>query len=784
MSNTSPFTFARGNAKKLASLPLYGLGKLASLVVPRRANLWAFGSGAGIAEGALALYREVRVTKPEITTVWLIANDAEPAHASALGVASVRRASWRGFWLTLRASTVVVTHGFGDVNRFGVFGAFVVQLWHGIPLKKLHLDTDVTVATTRGLGSLLKRMYRSGGDAISLFVVASEPIGDRVRSAFGLRPATIAAIGDPRDDALLNADPLVSRTTVLDMLGLTGTQARLVLYAPTWRDGEADPAVPNAGEWEALTRWAASVDVHLIVRAHPLGLGEYERGVSDRVHLLSAQQCSDITPLLGAFDALITDYSSIAFDYALTGGPIVWFAPDLEQYEASRGFYEPYDAVTEGQFVRTWEEVRTETSAVLMNSAILAASQARTKRLAERLFEHRDGKSSQRVLSEILVRRGLVHPLTGERSDTHTTTVYFESFYGRQVTCNPLALDAEIARVAPDARRFWGVQSVFTEVPEGAIRVIVGTPHAQQARAHADLIIVNDWLRKDFRPTKQQTVVQTWHGTMLKKLALERSPVSLRTRIATLRESRKWNILLSQNEHCTTHLRSSYGYHGPIWQVGYPRNDELRTLTQSQAKKRLGIKAHMRVLAYAPTWREADAGLVDLLDVAEFAKRLPNDWVLLVRGHTRTHEFGSYPELKHRLIDVSNWSNVNDVIAASDLFVTDYSSLMFDASVANIPMAFYVPDLEPYRDRERGFTFDFERDAPGPLLETPDALLDTLEHLESLRADYVTKYAAWRERFNPHDDGRAAERVVNRLLTEGMLTTAQTDPRTAAATRA
>lgn len=772
MTNSSAFTFAKGNAQKLVSLPIYALGKLASLIVPRSANLWVFGSGAGIAEGALALYREVRHTQPEITPVWLVSSQRQRDDALAHKIPWAERSSWRGFWLTLRASTIVVTHGFGDVNRFGVFGGFVVQLWHGIPLKKLHLDTEVTVKTQRGFSSLLTGMYRAGGNAITLFVVSSEAVGERIRTAFGVRRSAIAPIGDPRDDELVHADPLRSRETVLDMINLSATDATLVLFAPTWRDGDIDPAVPSESQWQALNTWAESVDAHLIVRSHPLGVGAYEHGISDRIHLLTAEQCPDITPLLKAFDVLITDYSSIAFDYSLTGKPILWFAPDLQQYEASRGLYEPYASVTEGEFADTWDDVVTGLNSLGTDPAAAGAARARTARLAERLFAFRDGKASRRVLDEILARRDHNAIAANGANVRSSTTVYFESFYGRQVSCNPLAIDAQIARVAPDARRFWAVESVLTDVPEGAIRVLVGTPQARNVRAQADIVVVNDWLRKDFRPTQRQTVIQTWHGTMLKKLALERPHVSLRTRLATLRESRKWSVLLSQNEHCTKHLRSSYGYHGPIWQVGYPRNDELVRLTRSAAKKRLGIKSNMRVLAYAPTWRDGQHGLVDLLDVADFAKRLPDDWVLLVRGHTRTHEFGGYPELKHKLIDVSSWPNVNEVIAASDLFVTDYSSLMFDVSVAEIPMAFYVPDLQQYRDRERGFTFDFEQDAPAPLLTTPEQLLATVENLATVRAEFAKKYAAWRKRFNPHDDGAAAERVVQRLLDDGTLVTA------------
>lgn len=782
MSNTSTFSFAAGNAQKILTLPVYGLGKLASLIVPRDPKRWVFGCGAGIGEGALPLYRQVQRTLPDARLTWIVSSDTQQRDAEAAGLHWVRRGSWRGFWQTLRASTIVVTHGFGDVNRFAVFGAFVVQLWHGIPLKKLHLDTEVTLTTRRGLGGLLRRMYRSGGKSISMFVAASEMVGARLQTAFGLRDGVIAPIGDPRDDALIASNSQDSRAAVLRALGVSDDGARLVLYAPTWRDGMSDPAVPNAEEWAAIEQWAQRHDVRLIVRAHPLGVGSYERKGAQRVHLLGTQQVGDVTPLLAAFDLVVTDYSSIAFDYSLLGKPIVWFAPDLEQYERDRGFYEPYESVTEGVFARTWPEALEHLTEALSKGGA-AASAERSTRLASRLFAHSDGKSAQRVLDEVLGRRSermrsvdraAVRSASRDAAistgpEPTTSTVFFESFYGRQVSCNPLALDAEIARVAPNITRYWSVADASMEVPEGAQAIVSGTPEWRQARSNADLLIINDWLRKDFVPGSHQRVLQTWHGTMLKKLALERSGVSLRTRFATMRESRKWDVLLSQNTHSTVHLRKSYAYRGPIWQVGYPRDDELVRLDRETAKKRLGISADMHVLAYAPTWRDASKTVVDLLDVVKFAKRLPDNWMLLVRGHTRTHEFGNYPELSDRLRDVSRWPNVNDVLAASDLFVTDYSSLMFDASVARIPMAFYAPDLERYRDEERGFTFDFDATAPGPIVRDRAALLKLVETLPEWTADYASRYDAWRQRFNPHDDGNAAKRVVERLFLDGYI---------------
>ena len=147
MPQIAPVTFAAGNARKLLALPAYGLGALASVVVPRRRDLWVFGSGPGIGEGALALYRTVKHENPALSLLWLARDDRDLATAAELGIPAVLKSSRRGLWATLRARVIVVTHGFGDANRYGLRGGFVVQLWHGIPLKLINLDSPATLRT-------------------------------------------------------------------------------------------------------------------------------------------------------------------------------------------------------------------------------------------------------------------------------------------------------------------------------------------------------------------------------------------------------------------------------------------------------------------------------------------------------------------------------------------------------------------------------------------------------------------------------------------------------------
>jgi CDP-glycerol glycerophosphotransferase len=157
------------------------------------------------------------------------------------------------------------------------------------------------------------------------------------------------------------------------------------------------------------------------------------------------------------------------------------------------------------------------------------------------------------------------------RTVEQADAVFFESFYGQNASCNPRAIDAQIARALPTTIRYWSVVDASVEVPDGAVAVIEGSTAWWNARATSRLLVVNDWLRKRWHKRPHQTVLQTWHGTMLKKIANDRPRHGLRATIATILEARRWDLLLAQNEHSERVLRRAYGYRGPIWQVGYPQ---------------------------------------------------------------------------------------------------------------------------------------------------------------------------------------------------------------------
>ncbi|MDX2377930.1 CDP-glycerol glycerophosphotransferase family protein [Microbacterium sp. LRZ72] len=350
--------------------------------------------------------------------------------------------------------------------------------------------------------------------------------------------------------------------------------------------------------------------------------------------------------------------------------------------------------------------------------------------------------------------------------DPLENAVFFESFYGRNISCNPRAIDAELARVAPGVTRYWSVVDLSVPVPEGAVPVIEGSPEWWRARGAARLLVVNDWLRRRFVRRPGQRVLQTWHGTPLKRLALHRPGFAPRRAVAVVREARRWDALLAQNPYSARVLKRAYAFLGrPVWVEGYPRNDVLVRGDGGRTRRQLGIGADERVLLYAPTWRDDREQIVDFVDPAVLAREA--DAVVLVRGHSRTLQPGE-DAVGPRVIDVTAFPDIALLLTAADALITDYSSVMFDFSVTGKPMYFLVPDLDHYRGQLRGFYFDLGERAPGPIVHSQSELVRALGD-EGLADLFAPRYEAWRRAFNAREDGHAAERVVARLLDQGFV---------------
>lgn len=405
----SAYSFASANLAKLASVPHYLWGAFRSSGVRRDPMLWVIGSDFGLSDGGWAFYQAASRLDPAPRLVWQVNGERQRAQAIAAGVAWVDRESGEGFELALRAGVIAVTHGLGDVNRYAQRGALIVQLWHGSPLKKLNLDSPSVLnlgAAGRipGMAALMRAMYKAGTKSISVFPVACPEFVTSMCTAFALSPKQVLSIGEPRGDQLFTGTPAELRArsralweqTIADL-----GDRRLILQAPTWRDGEVDPTIPSEADWARLEAFCERTDSVLVIRPHPKSVGDYHYS-SARVHVIDGSRQPEIMPLLWGVDVLVTDYSSILFDYSVTECPILYLAPDLEHYEATRGLYIDYtDICGPDGLLRTWDEVIARMDS-WTDPAAQAAEKALTRTTFDRFITHRDGLNSERTVARVL----------------------------------------------------------------------------------------------------------------------------------------------------------------------------------------------------------------------------------------------------------------------------------------------------------------------------------------------------------------------------------------------
>ena len=353
--------------------------------------------------------------------------------------------------------------------------------------------------------------------------------------------------------------------------------------------------------------------------------------------------------------------------------------------------------------------------------------------------------------------------------------VVYNSFNGR-FSDNPRAIYEELARRGGDWTHLWTAKPAGGPFPGDVTPIVPGTPEHARAVDDATYVVANVEMREHLSKRPGMVFLQTWHGTALKRIGYDNWYVHAHPEgfERDVEEYRRWDYLVSPNAFTSEVMLTAFrGFQGEILETGYPRNDILnspeREAVRARVRAELGIEDGRRVVLYAPTWRdnlyhEQGPGSFELaLDVDEVARRLGDDHVLLLRLHFLVAEAAAR---RHgdMVRDVSDHEDIRELYLAADALITDYSSCMFDFAITGKPLVFYTYDLAHYRDEMRGFYFDFESAAPGPLCGDMDELLSALEDERGVSRQFADRYASFRERFCSLDDGHAAARVVDRVF--------------------
>ncbi|MFB7216686.1 CDP-glycerol glycerophosphotransferase family protein [Streptomyces sp. NPDC056227] len=352
----------------------------------------------------------------------------------------------------------------------------------------------------------------------------------------------------------------------------------------------------------------------------------------------------------------------------------------------------------------------------------------------------------------------------------------YGAYWNRGVACNPAAIHAKACELAPHIRGVWVVSSRHRDRMEpGTPYVIEGSRAYWRAMATATYLINNSSFPGGFTKRPGQVYLQTHHGTPLKTMGLDQRAYPALTNGISFEKivahADQWDFSLSANPHTTEIWDRVYPSSYEHLNLGYPRNDIFFTATAAQRaeiRDRLSLAPGQTTLLYAPTHRDYRKDFVPRLDLERLARELGPDHVVLVRAH---YFYGRSARLHGaRVIDVTGHPSVEELCLASDVLITDYSSLMFDYACLDRPIISYAPDWAAYR-ASRGTYFDLlsgrPGDTPGAVATTEDELIEVFRSGAWRSARTTALRAAFRARFCPYDDGRAAERVVRRLFLDG-----------------
>lgn len=382
-------------------------------LVPKNPRLWVFGAMRGhlYCDNPRHLFEYVMAHHPSVRCIWLSLNMELVESIRDQGLEAYPAYSLRGGWLAARAGLAVicVTRA-QDLNPWAITKPTkTLQLWHGTPLKKILADDKKdhchpwvgSPPKKRGLFQLLnlaKQQYLwrlFPNESFELLTAPSPEVKQIFLHAFQIPDDRCIITGYPRTDALFR-DPVIPHQP----------DQRMAIYLPTWRGHQGSQADFFEFDVAAINARLAANNVVLYFRPHPLNKprAEFEAAIRRSSNLRVIDHL-DIYDILGSFNILITDFSSVYFDFLLLDRPIVFAPMGFNDYiTQDRELYYEYNSITPGPKAHSWDEL---VSVVLEELAQPDRYSKARRALRDRFNTYLDGNNCQRVTAAAFTLLGI-----------------------------------------------------------------------------------------------------------------------------------------------------------------------------------------------------------------------------------------------------------------------------------------------------------------------------------------------------------------------------------------
>lgn len=349
----------------------------------------------------------------------------------------------------------------------------------------------------------------------------------------------------------------------------------------------------------------------------------------------------------------------------------------------------------------------------------------------------------------------------------HKNEVFFMSF-GGTYSDNPRAISEALHAIRPNTKIFWAINDFAnTECFPDYVHLVKTNNIKQFNIISTSTVWVFNFYSK-YHKSKKQFYVQTWHGDRGFKKVLHDSGYMKKN--ATLLEEKNdyCNLAVAGSAFGEQQFRSAFRYKGEVLNLGTPRNDRLVNFNLDEInfiKKKLGITDE-KILLYAPTLRKNSTHTLQKAQnisieetLSELELKYNCNWICLIRCHPGVVGLSDIQYTK-KIINVSNYQDMAELLLVSDMLITDYSSSAGDFALLNRPIILYQSDIQEYQKRDRTFCFSM-KDSPYYIAKTQDELMKIIENLSAEKiksnCEEILKF------YNTYESGQASLAVAKRI---------------------
>lgn len=347
--------------------------------------------------------------------------------------------------------------------------------------------------------------------------------------------------------------------------------------------------------------------------------------------------------------------------------------------------------------------------------------------------------------------------------------IVISSYLGKGYGDNPKYIVEELLKEKKQYDIVWLTKDISAKFPKG-----VRSINYRSLKSIYELCTARIWIDNRRKPIyvrkrAKQFYIMTWHGYLAIKKVEKDVETKLETRYvkAAQRDSKMIDVFISGSEWETKCISSAFWYDGKILNIGYPRSDILLRGAEKisgKIKKYYGISDNDKILLYAPTFRHSkDEGSLSVYNIEwkyileTLSEKFGGNWVGMLRLHPNVSRLADKLDLPDKVINVTMYHDMQELISACDCMITDYSSSIMDAGVAGKIGFIYAADYADY-EKDRDVYFNIKEDMPYKFSETNAQLADNIRSFEP-DMYYKELDSFLNDTYGVFGDGNASEKI-------------------------